>query len=53
MMDGRRNRESRVPYIAGALGAVVLVLIGLWLLATRCPWFWVMVNSILQSQAGR
>lgn len=52
-MDNSRDKQGRGPGIAGALCAVVLILIGLWLLATRCPWFWVMVNSMLQSQAGR
>lgn len=52
MMGGKRARGGQGLVIAGALATAVLVLAGLWLLFTHCPWFWVVVNGMLQSQAG-
>ncbi len=53
MMGSERDRDGRGLVIAAILGAVLLILAGLWLLFTHCPWFWVVVNGMLQPRAGR
>ncbi len=52
-MSGERNGGNLWPIITGALGVIALVLTGLWLLLTHCPWFWVEVNRMLQGLASR
>lgn len=53
MMSSEGDSGSRWPVVAGALGALALILAGLWLFLTHCPWFWVVVNGMPQSLAGR